>query len=240
MKTMGEMVRSSDEIVRGEVDSVSSVWRDGRVETDAIISVSEGFKGSKYSLGPGKKAKNRNSAPKLRVTTFGGTPKDSPLSQHMPFAPQFAPDEEVILFLKYPESDVTKRDRVLAASPNSKVPTSPRIVGLFQGKFTVFTDTTTKQKFVTRLTLDSYGIAGDSEVQGQVVRALASNRLGVTSGPIVASRPEDAPPMSSLKGPQTVGGKKRAAAVAALSSTGKAITVMPVEDFVNQINESAR
>jgi hypothetical protein len=242
MMTMPELVKSSDEIVIGVVEKSQGVWRNGRVETDTVIIVQEGLKGNKYSLGPGKKSMDRASAPRVRMTTLGGTPPGSPLTQHVSFSPFFTEEEEVVLFLKYPEADPAKRERAMAAAPDSKLITSPRITGYFQGKFSVFTDEASGQKRVARLNLDAFDVLPSDASHRAALRALATNRLGVTSGPLVAKSPEDAPSLGSL----TVASRQaKSAATGALFGQGKTtklnpIPVSPLEDFVNQIKESAR
>lgn len=236
--TMAELAQSSDEIVHGTVEKVEASFRNGRIETDATIAVREGFKGTRYSLGRNKVAENPAQAPRFTLTTLGGTLPNIPIAQHMSFTPNFAQGEEVVLFLRYPESDPVKRDKALSIRPNSKLPVSPRIVGYFQGKFSVYKDDVTGRRYVSRFQLDGLGLAPTSKTQSSTLKALRSGRLKVSETRLVADTPEKAPQLSEIASPRTSTVAPVASEKAIAANLGT--TVLPVQDFnafVTQIKE---
>jgi hypothetical protein len=238
---MKELVESSDEIVHGHVEKVESVWRGGRIETDTTIAVMEGFKGGKYSLGPGKRAANRESAPRLQITTLGGSLKQPPIAQHSSFTPYFAEQEEVILFLQYPTSDAQQRDKLMAAHPGTRLAVSPRITGVFQGKFTVFQDKLSGARYVSRFTLDGLKLAPTRETMSIMVEGLRNGRLAVTQGTLVANRVEDAPDLASIAAVTRTVAEDQSRKRNRLSQP--ASSTLPIQDFsqfVNQIKDSLK
>ncbi len=79
-----EVARTSDAVVRGVVSAVASrTARDGRIVTDVDIAVDDAWKGA-----PGDA---------VRVVVPGGTLPG--LAMRVDAAPEFAPGEEVVVFL---------------------------------------------------------------------------------------------------------------------------------------------
>jgi hypothetical protein len=238
--TMPELAKRSDEIVHGTVERVEGKWRNGRVETDSVIVVKEGYKGSKYSLGPGKQAVNKATAPRVTISTIGGTVQGSPITQHAPLMPFFVPGEEVILFLRYPEADPAKRDKAFAAAPQSRLILSPRVVGLFQGKFTVITHPDTGRRTVARLPLEKYDIAPTEPALKAVIQGLALGRIPTTSGTLVAQYPDLADRLGSLQPVQYNLDTTQSVQRLSQSARTNPIPLMDLDAFVNQIQQNVR
>ena len=85
-----ELVNRSDRIVRGHVTAQRAYWADGRIWTDVTVRVEATFKGAPAATLPASQT--------LIVRHLGG--KVGTIGMRTIGEVQFAPDEEVFLFLR--------------------------------------------------------------------------------------------------------------------------------------------
>lgn len=170
--SLEKLTNLAEDVVIGKVKSKTTSFVGQHIETEYEVEVQETLKGKSYGQG----------AP-LRVTVAGGDMTTPPLSQYVQGMPLMYQGEEVALFVR--QAQPVNKDLAKRAHPKSKLLTTPRIVGLNQGKFTVITDPESKSKRVIRMNLENYGlIPGDQSVRG-AINAVTTHQIKTTSAPVV-------------------------------------------------------
>jgi len=179
LATMDSLVSRSDLIVEGKVKSVESVLSGGHIETTIHVNVSQRYKGTLLSND-------------LELRQLGGAiQKPLPLAQAVPGMPVFKSDERVVLFLstRMPKMSAESRQKLLAEN-NGEMPAllkSPKVIGGYQGKFTVFVDPTTKKSMVSRQSLREIQGVKDGQVSAEI-RARMENSVKVTAADPLKAR----------------------------------------------------
>lgn len=171
--TLQQLTRASDTVVLKTCTDKQVRVVGRHVETDYTVKVTEPLKGK------------RTAGQVINMTYPGGELTTPPITQAVQGMPHMLRGEDVALFLdekpvRLPASIEARRDS------KSRVTVGPRIVGLDEGKFTVFTDKATGQRRVTRISLENYGYAHQDKVFQTVLRAVATNQMNTTSGTVVA------------------------------------------------------
>lgn len=155
-----KLVLSADMIVRGECTEKTTQWVNGHIETTYKLKVDDVLKGS-------------HNEEMLEITMLGGR-VDSPvkMAQYIPQMPTMYKGEKAVLFLS------TKRVK-MPPDPTGKVEksgtrllSSPRVLGLWQGKFTIITDEANNRELVTRHTVENLGFVPTDETSERFNLAL--------------------------------------------------------------------
>ena len=130
---ISEKIKIADTIVIGECVKKETKWVGGRIETTLTIKTEEYLKGNKGES--------------FSVTLLGGEmKKPAPITQFVDGQPFFYEGEKVLLFLE-PHKPITKP--IPENFKESGLITTPVIVGMYQGKYSIITDKKTgKEKAV--------------------------------------------------------------------------------------------
>lgn len=156
------LIEDADLIIKAECIEKQTAWVNGHIETTHKLKVEETLKGS-------------FSEDTLDITMLGGRLVEPlPLTQFVPYQPTFYQGERAVLFL------TTKKVK-LPADPTGKVEksgtrllTTPRIVGLWQGKFTILKDSAKGGEYVTRYSVENLGYVPDDRISARFNRSLQS------------------------------------------------------------------
>lgn len=167
--TNEEIASQSDEIIIGECVKKQSKWVGGHIETTINIKVSEVLKGT------------RKAGDNLEITQAGGELKNPPIGQYIPMMPHFYEGEKSLLFLssKHPKKPKNTKQ---TKNPNSKLQTSPYVVGMYQGKFTIVEDTKSGKKYAVRYNFEKVNMLPKDEYNKKIDRALANQAKMVSDG----------------------------------------------------------
>jgi hypothetical protein len=172
--SLKSMTAASDAVIVGKCVGKKSQMVGRIIETDYEIEVSEVLKGSAFQ--PGRT---------LTLTVPGGDLTTPPISMSVPAQARMFVGEKVALFLTTKPLPAPSSPSSQAAASKSKLRTTPRIVGGYEGKFSVYKDEADGTEKVTRINLEQYGYVHNDRVLERMVRAMASGDLKVTSGPVV-------------------------------------------------------
>ena len=170
--SLEQLTKSADDIVIGNVVSVEPRVVGKSFETSYQIQVSESLKS-----GNGSKSAAGNV---ITMTLPGAALTTPPLTQYVSGVPYMAKGENVLLFLKSsakPEPEQLKGARSLKDVNVPLVPSSAKVVGWNQGRFSLVTDPSTGEKMVTRINLESYGMMNSGRDTAEILSSLESNRL---------------------------------------------------------------
>jgi hypothetical protein len=167
-----DLVKGADAICIGKCIKKSSRFVDHNIVTTVEIAVSEYIKGD---LGK-----------TITLAIIGGEIEEPlPLAQRVMGTPNFLEGEEVLLFLAAPK----KGARGLASDPKSlsfQLASSPDVVGWFQGKYTILTDSVTGQKKVANFNFENMQIVPNDEITRKLYSALENTRK--TEGDAAAAK----------------------------------------------------
>lgn len=171
--TLEQLTKNSESVIIGQCTSKQVRLVGRHFETEYEVKVTDRLKGKDHA--PGQV---------LRLALPGGEMTTPPLTQYVQGVPQMFKGEEVALFLKdtppkLPQTIAERADR------NSKILTSPQIVGWSEGKFSVFTDQRDGRRKIARVNLENYGYVAQDRVLERVLHAVASGDLSTTGGPVV-------------------------------------------------------
>jgi hypothetical protein len=156
-----DLTKSADTICIGKCVSKSSRFVDHHIETTIEIKVTEYLKGDMGKT--------------LSVTVMGGEIEQPlPLAQHVLGTPTFVKGEEVLLFLSAPQKSLGSA-ATQAKSPASLLATSPSVVGWFQGKYTVLTDSVTGEKKVANFNFENAQAIPSDYVRTKLYQALENS-----------------------------------------------------------------
>jgi hypothetical protein len=171
--TLEELTNSADSVVIGKCKSKTVNVIGRHFETDYEIEVSDSLKG---------KSLQANS--KLLITVPGGELTTPPITQMVQGQAHMFAGEEVALFLDEKplnlSSELSKK-----IDAKSKVATTPRLVGMYEGKFTVFTDQRDGKRKISRINLEERGFAHQDRVLQRVIRAVASGEIKSEAGQMI-------------------------------------------------------
>jgi hypothetical protein len=170
--TLEQLTKGADAIIVGDVVSKKVNVVDRRFETDYDISVKEQLKGA--DLPPGRH---------VTITVPGGELTTPPLTMYVELQAYMVPKEEVVLFLSTRPRPVSPE--LAAQIGPTKLLTTPRVIGGYEGKFSVLTDVKDGRKRVTRLNLEQYGFVPQDPHLQSLLRAVASGDVPATSAPVV-------------------------------------------------------
>ena len=172
--TLEQLTKKADSVVIGKVDQ-----EDRR---RCVGSVLRPIMRSRWRRT--LKGKLRQPGNRFVMTVLGGSVSYPPITQFAELQPQMMKDEDVALFLR--ETPVKMPDDMKKAiSPDSKLPTTPRCIGMNEGKFTVFTDQKDGRRKIARMSMEYYGYVHDDDQMQKIIRAVATHEVNVTSGPVV-------------------------------------------------------
>ncbi len=149
--TLNEMSRKSDVIVIGRVAAKRTQFQDNRIQTHYEIDANEYLKGQDW-------IDRGLVGPTVDITQLGGAISEPfPITQRISSAPTMFKEEKVLLFLDMKtnhgrdgkkasrrKSELRAADAAEGAprpreiSPDSKLLSTPLIVGAWQGRFTIF------------------------------------------------------------------------------------------------------
>lgn len=137
--TTEEISKKSDAIVIGDCIEKDAKWVGKHIETTVTIQVQKNIKGDM-----GKE---------IKITQLGGEiKKPIPIIQAVPGMTSFSKGEKVLLFLGKP--DEQKNAKYLSNNTKSKVkssiPSSPYVLGLSQGKYSIVIDPKTGEQKVSK------------------------------------------------------------------------------------------
>ncbi len=171
--TLQQLTRASDSVVLGTCTDKQVRVVGRHFETDYTVRVTEPLKGK------------RTAGQLITMTVPGGELTTPPITHAVQGMAHMLKGEDVALFLDekpvhLPGDIDSRRD------PKSRVAIGPRVVGLNEGKFTIFTDKATGQRRVSRINMENFGFAHQDRVYQTVLRAVASNQMKTTSGTVVA------------------------------------------------------
>lgn len=164
--SLEELTANSDVIVIGTCLSKKTDFVAGQFETRITLSTQEYLKG--------------NMGPEITITLPGGEINEPlPLGQYVTGIPQFITGEDVLLFLDTKaiqrkqkaiaeQMDKSKSETFKRNLQKSSLPSSPDVVGYWQGKYTILTDPATGEKRVTRLRLESMGFVHEDQLARQL------------------------------------------------------------------------
>jgi len=221
-----QLTLKSDSIVIGTVVSKKVNVVDRHFETDYEIQVSEQLKGDGNGAGQ-----------KFTLTTPGGEITTPPLGMFVQLQAHMFPGEEVALFLNDKPRQV---DPMVAAQVrgNTKLLTTPRVVGSYEGKFSIITNPADGKKKILRYSLENLGYVPNDKTMQRVLNAVASGDLQSTSGQVVdlggglSTTPEGKTVLDS-----TMKANSKARDEKIISSLKKngAIKVQDLDEFTSQV-----
>ena len=164
--SLEELAANSDVIVIGTCVSKKTDFIAGHFETQMTFSTQEYLKGDMGS--------------EISITLPGGEITEPlPLGQYVTGLPQFVTGEDVVLFLdtkSVQRKQKAMADRLNKSMPDalkkdlqkSTLPSSPDVVGYWQGKYTILTDPASGEKRVTRLRLETMGFVHEDQLARQL------------------------------------------------------------------------
>lgn len=170
--TLEQLTKASDEVIIGKVKHKSAGFVGRNIETNYDIEVSDLLKGKNYQ--PGRQ---------VQMTVIGGSITSPPLTQFVEAQPYMYSGQEVALFLT---TQAVKRtsQQLNQVNPQSKLLTTPRVVGMNRGVFTVFTDKDGSRK-LARINLEERGIIPQDDVLSKTVSAVKSGAMKRIDLPVV-------------------------------------------------------
>jgi hypothetical protein len=175
--SLEQLTKNADEVVLGKVEGKSAGFVAGHIETTYDVSVGEQLKGKTYRSGT-----------KMQLTVMGGDLTTPPLSQYVQGQPLMYKGEDVALFVKTsaPKLSAAQQRAVssLSTKTNSKLFSTPRVVGMQQGKFTVFTGKDGR-KMLTHINLEDRAMVPQAGLLDKTVQAIANGQVKTTAGPVV-------------------------------------------------------
>jgi hypothetical protein len=167
------LVNSSDLIVIGKC-SDKKVNPVGRIiETDYEVKVGEVWKGDAAQVGK-----------TLTLTVAGGDLTTPPISMLVPGHAHLYAGEEVALFLNTKPPQLTEAQRK-AVPAQSKLSTTARVTGGYEGKFSVFKSDVDGKMKITRLNLENYGYNHNDRVLERLIHAIAQGNTDAPTGAMV-------------------------------------------------------
>ncbi|MBX7246269.1 MAG: hypothetical protein K1X53_12305 [Candidatus Sumerlaeaceae bacterium] len=171
-----ELTQFSDLVVIGQVADKRVSAHGAFITTDYDIDVQDVLKDSSKSV-----------QKKLTVTLPGGDLTNPPISQHSEMVPHMYKGESVALFLNTaPQPNPNPALAQKANVQDSPLAKSPRIAGLYEGKFTIITDKLDGRQKITRFNITEFGYVYNDRTVKRLMDAVANHDLNVTSGPAVA------------------------------------------------------
>ena len=181
--TLKDLTLKADDIIIGKCTDKKSQWVGSRIETTIKIKVSEVIKGKKAA------------GEEVEITQIGGElSQPIPIGQYVPGMPQFYTGEETLLFLstKRPELSESTKQR---QNPKSKLVTSPYVVGLAQGKYTIIADKKTGTKYAVRYNVENLGLVPNDEINKKMEKAISEekplrNKANPASEKVAATHPK--------------------------------------------------
>ncbi|MCX7019135.1 MAG: hypothetical protein WCK47_01220 [bacterium] len=168
-----QLTLNSDSIVIGTVKSKKVSVVDRHFETDYEIEVSEQLKGD--GKGPGQK---------FVLTTPGGEITTPPLGMFVQLQTHMFAGEEVALFLNEKPRQISP-EMAAQIRGDTKLLTTPRVVGSYEGKFSIITSPSDGRKKIMRYSLEKLGYVPNDKTMQRVLRAVASGDLPSTSAPVI-------------------------------------------------------
>ncbi|GAB4315691.1 MAG: hypothetical protein Kow0059_07870 [Candidatus Sumerlaeia bacterium] len=171
--TFDQLVLESDLIVRGQCTAKETRWVNGHLETTFDVRVDETLKGQPRS-------------DLLKITVPGGH-VDKPISlhQYIPQQPTLYEGEQVVLFLKTTRLKAPADPTGLVARSGTRLLDTPRIYGLWQGKFTILVNPHTGQEFVTRISVEDVGYVPVDDVQRRFHSSLQEDMAAESTVPTI-------------------------------------------------------
>lgn len=173
VRTFKQMVEESDQIVVGQCLESDCGVQDGKIVTQYKIKPSEFWKGQRALASDGS----------FLMTEQGGSlvgKAPLPIAQFAPGQSDMAPGEDVLLFLKDNSGgSASAASKSAAAKPSTsklvvsqQLRDSPRIVGRWQGRFSVITHPATGSKMIARGNISVIpGSAQNEEVRQSLLKA---------------------------------------------------------------------
>jgi len=185
--TIKQLAQSSDSVVVGKCIKKSTAMVGKNIETTYEFEVTQSLKGM------------RKAGSKLSVSTPGGKHPLYALAQMVPQQAQMYPNEEAALFLKEVAPGTKAKANV---NKDSKLPMSPKVVGGWQGKYTVFTDSADNgKKKLVRFNMENYGYAHNDAILKKFIDAYSEGRVESGNAETIKNR------MSAMSATQKAAGE---------------------------------
>ena len=223
---LDRLTKQSDDIVIGQVKAknVNVVGR--HFETDYEVEVGETLKGKSYKSGQ-----------RFTVTIMGGELTSPPLSQYIQGMPVMYQGEDVALFLNHRplQNPAGKAPKVEA---NSKMLTTPRVVGWKQGKFSIVTDKVDGSRKIMRLDTELFNMIPQDMIVKETLGLVSKRQLRVTSGTVVSQKSSAVSGREALEQTQNAQNFDRSGNTAKLANsinTAGGLVVQDLNDFKNQV-----
>ncbi len=151
-----EKVKVASTIVVGECVKKETKWVSGRIETTVTIKSTEYLKGNKGE--------------EFKVTLLGGAMKEPvPITQYIPGQAFFYEGEKVMLFL---EDHKPITQPIPEKYKESGLITTPIIIGLYQGKYSIITDKKTGEEKAVQINWSMMGRAPEEFTAKKIVEIL--------------------------------------------------------------------
>lgn len=187
-----QLTQSGESVVIGKCIGKATAMVGHNIETTYDFEVSESLKGP------------RKAGSKLKLVVLGGKHPLYAIAQHVPQQAHLYKGEEAALFLKEPQPGAAKA--VSKARAGSGLPDSVKVVGGWQGKYSVFTDAADggKRKLV-RFNLENYGYAHSDSALESFIKAYAGGKMSKATDKTVNTMVKDvAVKQNSEKGERTI------------------------------------
>lgn len=185
--TFKDLVDKSDQIFIATCAKKRTFMRNGGIVTHYELKPSEFIKGQ-MSL---------SSTGNIEMEERGGRLTGQvPMAQFVPGMANMAPGEEVLLFTAQPKSSGMQLTEAQKRSPVS--PTSPHIVGRWQGRFSVFRHPETGEKLVAQANMSTVpGSAANPRIQQMMIAqnqkfagaSATSGKMGLASATATTPSP---------------------------------------------------
>lgn len=188
-----ELVDLADVIMVGQVDKKEARWVGRHIETTYGIRSKEYWKGD---LGAS-----------FELTQMGGEiERPLPITMQADGAPAFFEGEQVILFLEKPKKNPNEKGASTLPS-DSKLPSSCKVVGWAQGKYTIIKDSKTSQEKVIRLGMEDMQVLDRRELDKRMEAAKAYSGLSSQKQekPVKTEQIQGSAPLTG-KGPKKASG----------------------------------
>lgn len=176
--SLEQLTHESDDIVIGNVTTEEPRVIGRSFETAYKVEVSENLKSATGSLKPGKT---------FIMTLPGASLTTPPITQYVSGVPYMGKGEKVLLFLKNSKNAQPSESAARASARLSTLPSSPKVIGWNQGRFSVFTNPETGKPVVARVNLENYGLLNSGADVNRLLEAAKTQQIKLIEQKIVRS-----------------------------------------------------
>lgn len=215
--TVAQLTKSCDTVVLAKCTAKSSALVVKNIETTYEFEVTESLKGS------------RRTGSKMTLTVPGGKHPIYALGQMVPQQAHSFSGEEVALFVKEPAPG-----KKLSAPAGSKLADTPRIVGGWQGKYTMFTDATDKKAKLVRFNLENFGYTHNDATLSKFAAAYTSGEMQAAASGEVGKR------MAVVDAEQKAADEDRSVVLQTPSMADVLPPVVTLDEFKQQVSQATK